>query len=119
MSGRVRCWGATGEPVCISRQILREFLAVVTRPQIWARPMPLQAAVAPVQRLADEFEILEDGPAVWDRLKELCGIFSFGGRQVHDANIVVTMLAHGERRLITFNRPDFRRFASVIELLLP
>ncbi len=81
--------------------------------------MPLQAAVAPVQRLADEFEILEDGPAVWDRLKELCGIFSFGGRQVHDANIVATMLAHGERRLITFNRPDFRRFASVIELLLP
>jgi predicted nucleic acid-binding protein len=42
-----------------------------------------------------------------------------GGRQVHDANIVATMLAHGETRLLTFNEADFRRFSSVIEIVAP
>ncbi len=40
-----------------------------------------------------------------------------GGRQVHDANIVATMLAHGETRLLTANRSDFRRFEPRIELV--
>jgi hypothetical protein len=29
------------------------------------------------------------------------------------------MLAHGERRLLTFNESDFRRFAPLIELVTP
>ena len=69
--------------------------------------------------LANEFEILEDGTAVWDQLIDLSRRFVFGGRQVHDANIVATMLVHGERRLLTFNTADFGRFAAVIELLVP
>lgn len=110
---------ATGEPLRISRQILREFVAVITRPQIWAQAKtPAEAASAAVV-LTRDFAILEDGPAVWDRLIELCGRFAFGGRQVHDANIVATMLAHGERRLLTFNDADFRRFAPLIEVVLP
>ena len=39
--------------------------------------------------------------------------------QVHDANIVATMLAHGERRLLTFNGSDFQRFNDVIEIVVP
>ena len=40
-----------------------------------------------------------------------------GGKQVHDANIVATMLAHGERRLLTLNTGDFRRYGGRIELV--
>ena len=47
------------------------------------------------------------------------GRFAFGGRQVHDANIVATMLAHGEGRLLTFNDADFRRFAELTEIVPP
>ena len=39
------------------------------------------------------------------------------GRQIHDANIVATMLAHGEHRLLTFNAADFRRYGNRIELV--
>ena len=35
----------------------------------------------------------------------------------HDANIVATMLAHGERRLLTFNGTDFHRFGDRIALV--
>jgi hypothetical protein len=39
--------------------------------------------------------------------------------QVHDANVVTTMLVHGERRLLTFNEADFRRFTALIEVVTP
>jgi hypothetical protein len=29
------------------------------------------------------------------------------------------MLAHGERKLLTFNAADFRRFDEVIEIVMP
>jgi len=38
------------------------------------------------------------------------------GKQVHDANLVATMLVHGVTRLLTFNVADFRRFGAVIAL---
>jgi hypothetical protein len=46
-------------------------------------------------------------PSVWEQLIMLSRRYSFAGRQVHDANIVVTMLAHGERRLLNPQRRGF------------
>ena len=105
------------EPLRINRQVLREYLAVVTRPQPWAVGITREEALADVERFADAFEILEDRPAVTDRLLALCREIPVGGRQIHDANIVATMLAHGERRLLTFNAADFRRYGDRIELV--
>jgi predicted nucleic acid-binding protein len=110
---------ALGETLRISRQILREFVAVTTRPQTWAHAQSPAEAAAAVLVLARDFEVLEDGPAVWNQFLELCRRFAFGGRQVHDANVVATMLAHGESRLLTFNESDFLRFSTVIEVLTP
>ena len=108
--------GANG-PVAISRQVLREYLSVMTRPQMWGKPLTLAQAVTDTARFVRQFTILEDGPLVWDRLIMLSRRYSFAGRQVHDANIVATMLAHGERRILTFNGADFRRFARLIEVV--
>ena len=105
------------EPMRISRQILREYLAVVTRPQTWAVAITREDALADVATLMSTFQILEDGPPVTESLIALCRNVSVGGRQIHDANIVATMLAHGERRLLTFNSADFRRYEDHIELV--
>ncbi len=40
------------------------------------------------------------------------------GKQIHDANIVATMLVYGERRLLTFNADDFRRYGDRLELVV-
>jgi len=110
---------AREETPTISRQVLREYVAVVTRPQTWGTPLGLTAAMADAAAFADRFRLLEDGPAAWDCLRELSLHCDFGGRQVHDANIVATMLANGERRLLTFNASDFRRFEPLIALVVP
>lgn len=105
------------ERVSISRQVLREYLAVMTRPQTWGKPLGLGQAIADATAFANRFDMLEDGPAVWNQLCELSRRYTFAGRQVHDANIVATMLAHGEHRLLTFNVGDFQRFDALIELV--
>lgn len=38
------------------------------------------------------------------------------GEQVHDCNIVATMLAHGVRHLATRNAADFKRYESLISI---
>jgi toxin-antitoxin system PIN domain toxin len=108
---------AATERLSISRQILREYVAVMTRQQTWGKPLSLAEAIADTTALTNRFDVLEDGPAVWDELCALSRKYAFAGRQVHDANIAATMLAHGERRLLTFNTGDFQRFGTLIELV--
>jgi predicted nucleic acid-binding protein len=40
-----------------------------------------------------------------------------GGKQVHDANIVATMLVYGIPKLLTHNTTDFARFSELITVL--
>ena len=53
---------------------------------------------------------------VTDWLVSLCRDLSVKGRQIHDANIVATMLGYGEHRMLTFNEGDFRRNGDRNEL---
>ena len=105
------------EPLRISRQIIREYLATVTRPQNWSDPLTPDEALHDVNLMLNTYQILEDGPEVTGALLALLREIPAGGRQIHDANIVATMLAHGERRLLTFNVADFRRYGDRIELI--
>jgi len=106
-------------PVAVTRQILHEYVSATTRPQSWSRAFTLAEATADTDDFIRHFTILEDGPHVWAELMTLSKHFAFGGKQVHDANIVATMLAYGETSLLTFNGADFHRFASVITVLAP
>ena len=105
------------EPLKISRQLVCEYLAVVTRRQSLRAAITREEAIEDARQLLGSFEVLEDGPIVTESLLSLCREVSVGGQQIHDANIVATMLVHGERRLLTFSISDFRRFEGRIELM--
>ena len=105
------------ERLRISRQVVREYLSVVTRQQTWPITITRQDALDDANRLIGGFEILEDGPVVTELLIALCREVSVRGKQIHDANIVATMLAYGEHRLLTFNEADFHRYGNRIELV--
>jgi len=60
-----------GEPLRISRQVIREYLAVITCPQAWLVPLTREEALASAGRLLDGFQILEDGPPVTETLLAL------------------------------------------------
>lgn len=103
-------------PLWISRQVLREFIAARTRPQTFAQPSTPDVVVARVRYLQTRFEIADDTAAVTEHLIKLMGDFTIGGKQVHDANVVATMLAYDIRCLLTHNTKDFERFADLITI---
>lgn len=110
---------ASKAPLWISGQILREYLAVVTRQQGQFSGLPMAAAVERVRFFAQRFWIAEDGPPVRHLFLTLLATYPTAGKQVHDANIVATMLANGVTHLLTNNVADFRRFGSLITIEAP
>ena len=107
----------TGVDLWISRQILREYLAVFTRPQSFVTARPMSLLIADVRHFDGRFHVAEDGPDVTSHLLTLLAQIPVGGRQIHDANIVATMQAHGIPRLLTHNTDDFARYAGLITVL--
>lgn len=106
-----------GHPLWISRQILREFLAVASRPGILTSEPSLAFLVGLVEEFTRQFHLAEDTAQVTGRLVELIQEPGARGRQVHDANIVATMLAHGIGALLTHNVRDFRRYEPALTIL--
>jgi hypothetical protein len=54
---------------------------------------------------------------VADSLQNLLADVECGGKQVHDANVVATMLAHGVGTVVTMNVADFARFERYVSLV--
>ena len=81
--------------------------------------MTRAAATAAIEGFVGAYRIAEDGPQATARLLDLVRTVPMGGKQVHDANIVATMFAYGIPQLLTFNAADFRRFGSLIEVVVP
>jgi len=61
-------------------------------------------------------DVLDDSSFVLPELLDLVRRFGVRGKQVHDANVVATMRAHGVTRLATFNWSDLRGFEELIAL---
>ena len=108
---------AAGAPLWVSRQVLREYLVSLTRPQPFPIPPALATVVAQVQQFQRRFRVANEGPEVTTRLLALLAEVPTRGRRIHDANIVATMLVYGVRRVLTHNTDDFVRFAAFIDVL--
>ena len=104
------------EPVRISNQVIREYIATVTRSQNWAVPMTMQDSLQQAENIRSMCTMLEDNQEVLNYLMKLSREVPIVGLQVHDANIVATMLAYGEKRLLTFDA-DFSRYSQMIDLV--
>ena len=61
--------------------------------------------------------VADETPEVTDQLLELLRTYPTRGKQVHDANIVATMLVNGVDTLLTMNVADFQRFHDRINLI--
>jgi predicted nucleic acid-binding protein len=108
---------AAGRPLWVSRQVLREYLAVLSRPNVFNPSFSAAQLVQQVLALQALFLVAEDSAAVTANLLNLLTTVPVGGKQVHDANIVATMQAYNIPRLLTHNTADFARFASVITVV--
>lgn len=103
----------------INRQVVREYFNQVTRPQIFMNPMKSEQIQSQYEVMRAMFRIADETEAVTTQLITLLKDYPTAGKQVHDANIVATMLAYNIGTLVTLNTSDFKRFEDKITLLSP
>jgi predicted nucleic acid-binding protein len=113
----IQSYEEAGTQLWISRQVLREYLATLTRPQLYTQPIPILRVTAEIRFFQNRFRMAEDNSQVTQRLLSLMEEIPVGGKQVHDANIVATMLVYHIPQLLTHNTGDFSRFSQLINVL--
>lgn len=106
-----------GHELWISRQVIREYIAQVTRPGVLSTPLNAEQVAAKVGIIRATFRVADETEAVTEKLLELIMQFPTAGRQIHDANIIATMLVYQIDTLLTQNIEDMKRFSSRITLL--
>jgi predicted nucleic acid-binding protein len=114
---RLQTLAGAGAELWLSRQILREYLAAMTRPRQYTGAIPLASLIADVQAFEQSYHVAEDNAAVTARLLNLIEAVPCIGKQIHDANIVATMQEYGIQNLLTDNTADFARFGHLITVL--
>jgi predicted nucleic acid-binding protein len=111
-------WAAGHTDLCTSGQILREYLSVATRPaEKNGLGLNLPDALGNVRAIRERTTLLAEDSKVADRLFGLLGDVQCLGKQVHDANLVATMLVHGIGTVVTMNLEDFTRFERYVSLI--
>ncbi len=108
----------TGATLWISRQVLREYLATLSRTQTFSQAISATTLIADIQFFQTRFQLAEETAQVINNLLSLIGQIAIAGRQIHDANIVATMQAYQIPQLLTRNVVDFKRYSHLITVLL-
>jgi predicted nucleic acid-binding protein len=110
---------AQGTPLMVTPQIVAEFWNVATRPtENNGLGMPHEQAREELARLEAFFVLLSESPEVYAEWKRLVLAYGVTGVKVHDARLVAAMNVYGIRRILTFNKDDFRRYRD-IEIITP
>ncbi|MFT4187762.1 MAG: PIN domain-containing protein [Aeromicrobium sp.] len=102
---------------CVTPQIVREYLAVSTRP-VEANGLGLspQTATNNLDELLLDMTLLPEDARTTARLTHLVRDGHALSRQVHDANIAASALAHAVPVIVTDNDQHFRRFSDLVTI---
>lgn len=106
-----------GAELWISGQVIREFIVQATHPRTLAEPLTIEQVVREIEAMKPLFQIADETAGVRDKLLELLQQYPTQGKQIHDANIVATMLTYEIDTLLTLNVDDLKRFENVINLI--
>jgi hypothetical protein len=91
----------------------------VTHPNTFVVPLTVEQISHQVETLLSIFQVADDTAAVTAQLMDLVKVYPTRGKQIHDANVVATMLAYQIDTLLTINLDDMKRFQDRIKLLSP
>jgi predicted nucleic acid-binding protein len=97
----------------ISRQVLREYAVVMTKPGIVEKPLSSKEITSDIEKWESIFQIADETEEVTGILVELIKAYDIKGKKIHDANIVAAMMANSIQTLFTLNVDDFKKFKKI------
>lgn len=86
---------AQGVQPCISAQVCREFMVVLTRQPVSGRVFTVNEALSALEVWITGCTVLDENEAVLRECLSLVRRHGVQGKQVHDCNIVATMKSSG------------------------
>ena len=101
----------------ISNQVIREYLSVLSRPDANGKRLADELLINDAKRLRREYSVLFETDQTLNNLQMLLLHCPTGGKQIHDANIVATMIDNNLKILLTHNVDDFKRFNKFIKTI--
>jgi len=107
-----------GNLFCLSNQTIRELISVCSSGRGLSRPLSWLEIQQHINSLLEQCIFLHENETTTKKLVEIGLRYVVLGKQIHDTNIVATMLVNGVTRLVTLNPADFKRFPE-IELIVP
>jgi predicted nucleic acid-binding protein len=107
---------ANKEELFYTTQVLIEFWSVCTRPATTRSGYGLTAVETERKaRIIERYcRLLPETLATHQQWRRLVIQHAVLGVQVHDAMLAAVMHVHGVTHLLTFNKPDFKRFQGVV-----
>ncbi len=106
-----------GYELFISNQVIREYLSVLSRPDVNGKRLADELLINDAKRLRKEYLVLFETDQTLNNLQMLLSHCPTGGKQIHDANIVATMIDNNLTVLLTHNIVDFKRFNKFITII--
>jgi predicted nucleic acid-binding protein len=101
----------------ISPQVLREYVSVASRSTGTEKPAPWDMILKNYENFQRYFTLIAEDRDTVNELRQLLSKIPAAGKQVHDANIVATMLAHRIPCLLTNNTGDFSRYSQLVTVI--
>ncbi|GAB1422304.1 type II toxin-antitoxin system VapC family toxin [Anaerolineales bacterium] len=108
---------ASDAQIFISRQVIREYLVQVTHPRTFVEPLSIESLSKHLHQITRICIVLDETERVTAHLMKLIGAYPTRGKQIHDANLVATMLAYEIDTLLTLNVADLKRFGDKIKIV--
>ncbi|MGC9312860.1 MAG: type II toxin-antitoxin system VapC family toxin [Sediminispirochaetaceae bacterium] len=103
-----------GVHLCITGQIIREYVVVCTRPvEVNGLGLTYTEAIHNIETFKRLMLFLEETEPVTIELISLVRKFKLSGKSIHDANIIAIMHEQNIRMLITQNPDDFADFPDI------
>jgi len=106
-----------GVELWISCQVIREYLVQATHPRSFDPAMTIEQVMSQIETIITIFRVADETLEVTQQLLALLKNYPTRGKQVHDANLVATMLVYEIGTLLTLNVDDLKRFVGRIKIV--
>ena len=105
--------------LCITTQILREYLVVLTAGRAFKRRFSVAEALLELNAILETVDLFGESPESTSIHRDLLRRNDVQGKRIHDANVVAVMLTNGVSLLATYNQTDFAVFEELQLVPLP
>lgn len=114
---RLQAYHDSPTELWINRQVIREYLTNISKLGPSLPKVVTADHLTDFQGLIANFIIADERESTSSHLFKLLNQVPCGGKQVHDTNIVATMLEYDIKYILTYNVGDFIRFNHLIQIV--